>query len=40
MIGAAVAMNQFAIAIALSLLNVFTLYVLLPLKKRITDKEH
>ncbi len=38
-IGAAVAMNQFAIAVALAVLNVFTLYVLLPLKKRITDKE-
>jgi putative Mg2+ transporter-C (MgtC) family protein len=38
-IGAAVAMNQFAIAVALAVLNVFTLYVLLPLKNRITAKE-
>ena len=38
-IGAAVAMNQFAIAVALAVLNVFTLYVLLPLKRRITPKE-
>ncbi|MFL6448935.1 MAG: MgtC/SapB family protein [Bryobacteraceae bacterium] len=37
-IGAAVAMNQFAIAVALAILNVFTLYVLLPLKNRITGK--
>jgi putative Mg2+ transporter-C (MgtC) family protein len=38
-IGAAVAMNQITIAVALAVLNVFTLYVLLPLKKRITGKE-
>jgi putative Mg2+ transporter-C (MgtC) family protein len=38
-IGAAVAMNQITIAVALAVLNVFTLYVLLPLKKRITSKE-
>jgi putative Mg2+ transporter-C (MgtC) family protein len=38
-IGAAVAMNQITIAVALAVLNVFTLYVLLPLKKRITRKE-
>ena len=38
-IGAAVAMNQFSIAIALAVLNIFTLYALLPLKRRITGKE-
>jgi putative Mg2+ transporter-C (MgtC) family protein len=38
-IGAAVAMNHVILAVALAALNVFTLYVLLPLKKRITDKE-
>ncbi len=38
-IGAAVAMNQWPIAIALAFLNIFTLYVLLPLKRRITAKE-
>lgn len=38
-IGAAVAMNQLAIAIALAVLNIFTLYVLLPLKRRISGKE-
>lgn len=37
-IGAAVAMNQFTIAVVLAVLNVFTLYVLLPLKRRITAK--
>lgn len=34
-IGAAVAMDHFGIAIALSLLNLFTLYALLPLKRRL-----
>ncbi|MFL6415308.1 MAG: MgtC/SapB family protein [Bryobacteraceae bacterium] len=38
-IGAAIAMNQFVIAVALALLNMFTLYVLLPIKKRITSRE-
>src|SRR4051812_23660858 len=38
-IGAAVAMDKFTIATALAALNVFTLYVLLPLKNRITRKE-
>src|SRR3954452_21291796 len=38
-IGAAVAMNQIPIAVALAVLNMFTLYVLLPLKKRLTAKE-
>jgi putative Mg2+ transporter-C (MgtC) family protein len=38
-IGAAVALDQLAVAIALSLLNIFTLYVLLPLKRRIMAKE-
>ena len=38
-IGAAVAMNQLTIAIALAVLNIFTLYALLPLKRRITGKE-
>ncbi len=37
-IGAAVAMNQFTIAVALAVMNVFTLYVLLPLKRRMTAK--
>jgi putative Mg2+ transporter-C (MgtC) family protein len=34
-IGAAVAMNQYAIAITLALLNLFTLRALLPLKRRL-----
>ena len=34
-IGAAVAMDHYGIAIALSLLNLFTLYALLPLKRRL-----
>ncbi len=34
-IGAAVAMDHYGIAIALSLLNLFTLHALLPLKKRL-----
>jgi putative Mg2+ transporter-C (MgtC) family protein len=37
-IGAAVALNQLTIAIALAILNIFTLYVLLPLKRRITKE--
>ena len=34
-IGAAIAMNQFGIGVALAVLNLFTLHVLLPLKKRL-----
>jgi putative Mg2+ transporter-C (MgtC) family protein len=34
-IGAAVAMDHYGIAVALSLLNLFTLYALLPLKRRL-----
>jgi putative Mg2+ transporter-C (MgtC) family protein len=37
-IGAAVALNQLTIAIALAILNIFTLYVILPLKRRITKE--
>ena len=37
-IGAAVALNQLGIAIALAVLNIFTLYVLLPLKRRLTKE--
>lgn len=37
-IGAAVATYQFVIAVALSAMNVFTLYVLLPLKRRLTSE--
>ncbi len=39
-IGAAVAMNHYGIAIALSLLNLFTLRGLLPLKRWLDRKEH
>ncbi|MBV8808278.1 MAG: MgtC/SapB family protein [Acidobacteriaceae bacterium] len=38
-IGAAVAMNHFGIAITLSLLNLFTLRALLPLKKWLDRKD-
>jgi putative Mg2+ transporter-C (MgtC) family protein len=37
-IGAAVAMNHYGIAIALAILNLFTLRALLPLKKRLERK--
>lgn len=37
-IGAAVGMDHLGIAISLSLLNLFTLYALLPLKKRLQGK--
>lgn len=39
-IGAAVAMNHYGIAITLSLLNLFTLRALLPVKKWLDRKEH
>lgn len=38
-IGAAVAMNHYGIAITLALLNVFTLRALLPVKKWLDKKE-
>ncbi len=38
-IGAAVAMNHFGIAITLAVLNLFTLRALLPLKKRLDGNE-
>jgi len=38
-IGAAVAMNHYEIAIVLSLLNLFTLRALLPLKQRLDRKK-
>ncbi len=38
-IGAAVAMNHFGIAITLSLLNLFTLRALLPLKRWLDHKD-
>lgn len=34
-IGAAVAMDHYGVAISLSLLNLFTLYALLPLKRKL-----
>jgi putative Mg2+ transporter-C (MgtC) family protein len=34
-IGAAIAMDHYGVAIALALLNLFTLYALLPLKRRL-----
>ncbi|MGC2659737.1 MAG: MgtC/SapB family protein, partial [Bryobacteraceae bacterium] len=37
-IGAAVAMNHFGVAITLALLNVFTLRALLPLRNRLSRK--
>ncbi|HEX4748611.1 MAG TPA: MgtC/SapB family protein [Bryobacteraceae bacterium] len=37
-IGAAVAMNHYGTAVALALLNLFTLRALLPLKKRLDRK--
>ncbi|MBV9267310.1 MAG: MgtC/SapB family protein [Acidobacteriaceae bacterium] len=37
-IGAAVAMNHYGIAITLALLNLFTLRALLPLKRRLDNK--
>jgi|SRR5579871_3409634 len=39
-IGAAVAMNRYSIAIALAALNLFTLRALLPLKTRLDRKDH
>ena len=39
-IGAAVAMNHYGIAVTLSLLNLFTLRGLLPLKRWLDRKEH
>ncbi len=38
-IGAAVAMNHFGIAITLAILNLFTLRALLPLKKKLDRKD-
>lgn len=38
-IGAAVAMNHFGIAITLAVLNLFTLRALLPLKKKLDRKD-
>lgn len=38
-IGAAVAMNHYGIAVTLALLNLFTLRGLLPLKKRLDRKQ-
>lgn len=37
-IGAAVAMDHYGIAVTLSVLNLFTLWALLPLKKRLIGK--
>ena len=39
-IGAAVAMNQYSIAVTLAVLNLFTLHVLLPLKRWLNRKEN
>ncbi|SRR5579883_1014011 len=39
-IGAAMAMNRFSIAVALSLLNLFTLRALLPLKTHLDRDTH
>lgn len=39
-IGAAVAMNHYGIAVTLAVLNLFTLRGLLPLKKWLDRKEH
>jgi putative Mg2+ transporter-C (MgtC) family protein len=39
-IGAAVAMNHYGIAITLAVLNLFTLRALLPLKQWLDRKEH
>ena len=38
-IGAAVAMNRYGIAVTLALLNLFTLRALLPLKNRVDRKD-
>lgn len=38
-IGAAVAMNRYSIAIMLSILNLFTLYLLMPLKSWLNRKD-